>query len=69
MKLYDSNHKSYMKNILEARILASIEGLHETNMMQGGFDYVKSTSGNSFFSVCHRVPLTEFVLLEMTVKW
>lgn len=38
---------------------------NQTNMMQGGFD-VKSTSMEI---LCHRVPLTEFVLLEMTVKW
>ncbi len=57
----DINHKSYMKNTVEAQIPASIiqsEGLRETNMMQGGFNYVKTPLWKFFFfSVCHRAPL------------
>lgn len=50
-----------MKNTVEAQIPASIiqsEGLRETNMMQGGINYVKTPLWKfSFFSVCHRAPL------------
>lgn len=51
----DINHKSYMKNIVEAQIPASIlqsEGLRETNMMQGGFNYVKIPLWKFFFFLC-----------------
>lgn len=70
----DINHKSYMKNIVEAQIIASIiqsEGLRETNMsFPRRVQLCKNTSMEILFFFCvPQSPTYEFVLLEMTVKW